>query len=153
MMTESLPHFSGGCTIFKRKGKCYRLGAVIICLLLAPWASATEEDSLPVIHFSIKPRLCVLTDGEEVCRDELEVRWSSEQARSLCLYQDGQPMPLQCWANEKNGHYQFTLTASASTNFQLRADDSQQAVGREMFEVVYQQKKYRKQRRNPWSFF
>lgn len=152
-MTKSSPLFLGGCTIFNGEGKCYRLVAVIICSLLSPWVSAADGDALPAIHFSLKPRLCVLTDGEEVCRDELEVRWSSEQARSLCLYQDGEPMPLQCWSNAKSGHYQFILTASASTNFQLRADDSQQALGREMFEVVYQQKKYRKLRRNPWSFF
>lgn len=125
----------------------------MIALLSTSWAVANDDEILPAIHFSLKPRLCVLTDGEEVCRDELEVRWSSEKERSLCLYQDGQTMPLQCWANAKSGYYQFTLTASASTNFQLRADNSEQALGREMFEVVYQQKKYRKQRRNPWSFF
>lgn len=111
------------------------------------------DNILPAIHFSLKPRLCVLTDGEEVCRDELEVVWSSEQARSLCLYQDGQPMPLRCWSNSTSGVYQFAITASASTDFQLREDDNEQALGREVFEVVYDQKKYRRQRRNPWNFF
>lgn len=126
---------------------------MLVSVLLAPAVAAAEDDDLPAIHFSLKPRLCVLTDGEEVCRDELEVRWSSEQKRSLCLFQDGQPLPLQCWTDANSGVYRFTLIASASTNFQLRADNSEQALGREVFEVVYHQKKYRKQRRNPWSFF
>lgn len=112
-----------------------------------------KNDVLPAIHFSIKPRLCVLANGEEICRDELDVHWSSEQPQSLCLYQDGEPLPLQCWSEATKGFYRFTLTASASTNFQLRAVNSEETLGREMFEVVYQQKQYRKKRRNPWSFF
>jgi len=123
-----------------------------VSLLLAPAVIAQEEE-LPAIHFSLKPRLCVLADGEEVCRDELEVRWSSEQKRSLCLYQDGQPMPLECWTDANTGVYRFTLAASASTDFQLREEGASTVLGREIFEVVHQQKRYRKTRRNPWNFF
>lgn len=108
---------------------------------------------MPAIHFSLKPRLCVLTDGEQICRDELEVTWSSELPRSLCLYQDAEPMPLECWRETRSGIYRFVINATASTNFQLREDNNEQALGREVFEVVYDQKKYRRQRRNPWSFF
>lgn len=151
-MTISLPGLSGGCTISNGNGKCQGLGIALVSLFFASSVTA-QEDELPAIHFSLKPRLCVLADGEGVCRDELEVRWSSEQKRSLCLYQDGQPMPLECWVDANTGVYRFTLTASASTDFQLRADNSEQALGREVFEVVYHQKKYRKQRRNPWNFF
>lgn len=119
--------------------------------VLCPLAWAGE--SLPAIHFSLKPSVCVLTDGEEQCRNELEVVWSSAQKRSLCLYQSGEPMPLKCWSDARSGAYQFVLTASASTDFQLREDNSELALGREVFEVVYHQKQYRRQRRNPWSFF
>lgn len=108
---------------------------------------------MPVIQFSLKPRLCVLTSNDEVCRDELEVQWASEQRRSLCLYQSGQSLPLRCWVDEKQGVYQFTITASTTTDFHLRESDAGQALGSEAFEVVYDQKKYRRQRRNPWSFF
>ncbi len=127
-------------------------GTLSLVLFMSPSICLAEED-LPAIHFSLKPRLCVLAEGEEICRDQLDVRWSSEQKRSLCLYQDDEPMPLQCWSDATSGEFQFTLTASNSTNFQLRAANSEQALGQEMFEVVYQQKKYRKQRRNPWTFF
>jgi hypothetical protein len=129
------------------------LSTVFIALLTTSVCAEEGQEVLSAIHFSIKPRLCVLAEGEEVCRDELEVHWASERQQSLCLYQDGQPMPLQCWLEAKSGFYRFTLTASSSTDFQLRSDNSEQALGREVFEVVYQQKKYRRQRRNPWSFF
>lgn len=126
---------------------------MIFSLLLAPTVSTADEESLPAIHFSIKPRICVLADGEQACEDLLEIHWSSPEARSLCLYQDGQPLPLECWTKAHSGRFEFQLTASSSTNFHLRTQDSEQTLGREVFEVVHQQKQYRKQRRNPWSFF
>lgn len=113
----------------------------------------TYSSSLPLIQFSIKPRLCVLNAGEEVCRDELEVKWQSAQARSLCLYQSDKQEPLRCWREATAGEYQFELTASASTDFQLRELHTNTAVSDQRFQVVYNEKKYRKARRNPWSFF
>lgn len=115
--------------------------------------ASSQSSSLPLIQFSIKPRLCVLNAGEEVCRDELEVKWQSAQARSLCLYQSDKEKPLRCWREATAGEYQFELTASVSTDFQLRELDSNTSLSDQRFQVVYNEKKYRKARRNPWSFF
>lgn len=120
---------------------------------LADDLSQASSSSLPLIQFSIKPRLCVLNAGEEVCRDELEVKWLSAQARSLCLYQTDKTEPLRCWQDATKGEYQFELTASVSTDFQLRELDSSTSLSDQRFQVVYNEKKYRKARRNPWSFF
>lgn len=115
--------------------------------------TSTNTAALPLIQFSIKPRLCVLNAGEEVCRDELEVKWLSEQARSLCLYQTDKTEPLRCWQQATQGEYQFELTASASTDFQLRELHSDTSLSDQRFQVVHNDKKYRRARRNPWSFF
>lgn len=112
-----------------------------------------NEKSLPLIQFSIKPRLCVLTEKDDVCHDRLEVNWSAAQPRSLCLYQSDKPEPLRCWENATAGEYQFELTASVSTDFQLREHNTHKAVSDQRFQVVFNDKKYRRQRRNPWSFF
>ena len=121
--------------------------------MLADDLSSASSSSLPLIQFSIKPRLCVLNAGEEVCRDELEVKWLAAQKRSLCLYQIDKTEPLRCWENAIQGEYQFELTASVSTDFQLRELDSNTSLSDHRFQVVYNEKKYRKARRNPWSFF
>jgi len=115
--------------------------------------SGAGSSALPLIQFSIKPRLCVLNAGEEVCRDELEVKWQSAAVRSLCLYQSDKTEPLRCWQEATQGEYQFELTASASTDFELREIDTGTAVSDQRFQVVYNDKKYRRARRNPWSFF
>jgi hypothetical protein len=109
--------------------------------------------SLPLIQFSIKPRLCVLNANEEMCRDELEVKWLSAQERSLCLYQTDKTEPLRCWQDASKGEHQFELTVNVSTDFQLRELHSSTSLSDQRFQVVYSEKKYRKTRRNPWSFF
>lgn len=115
--------------------------------------SGTSSAVLPLIQFSIKPRLCVLNAGEEVCRDELEVNWQSAQMRSLCLYQTDKTEPLHCWQNATEGDYQFELMVSVTTDFQLREKGSDKMLSDQRFQVVHNEKKYRKARRNPWSFF
>lgn len=115
--------------------------------------SSAQNSSFPLIQFSIKPRLCVLNAGEEVCHDELQVKWESPVLRSLCLFQSDKSEPLRCWENETRGEYQFELTASVSTDFQLREKISDKPLSDQRFQVVYNDKKFRKARRNPWSFF
>lgn len=155
MMTRSLLHSSEGYTIFNGTTvSAITALSGLLAFSLSGYVVADEESmKLPAIQFSIKPRLCVLAAGEEVCRDELEVTWAAEEARSLCLYQSGETLPLRCWENKTRGAYQFTITASTSVDFHLREDEGKKALGSEVFEVVYDQKKFRKQRRNPWSFF
>lgn len=128
-------------------------GSPLLASDLHPAESSASASSLPLIQFSIKPRLCVLNAGEEVCRDELEVRWQAAQKRSLCLYQQDKTQPLRCWQNATRGEYQFELTASASTDFELRETETGTALSDQRFQVVYNDKKYRRARRNPWSFF
>lgn len=153
----------GGCTIsdgYLLSARATPLLKLLLLALLLPGgyvraenAAAQNPSALPLIQFSIKPRLCVLNAGEEVCHDELHVQWESPVLRSLCLYQTDKPDPLCCWENETRGEYRFELTASASTDFQLREKASEKSLSDQRFQVVYNDKKYRKARRNPWSFF
>lgn len=115
--------------------------------------ASNEPSALPLIEFSIKPRLCVLTAGEEQCTDQLQVSWRAPVARSLCLYQSDKPEPLRCWQAQTQGDYAFELSASANTHFELRETATGIALGDQQFHVVYNDKKYRRVRRNPWSFF
>lgn len=128
-------------------------GSYVFASDLTRVVSSASNTTLPLIQFSIKPRLCVLNAGEEVCRDELEVKWQSAQTRSLCLYQTDKTEPLRCWQDTTHGDYQFELMASTTTDFQLRETDSDKTLSDQRFQVVHHDKKYRKARRNPWSFF
>src|SRR5690606_41195079 len=81
MTTKSLLHSSEGFTIFNGSTVSFiSLIAGLLALSLSGYVVADEQQKkLPVIQFSIKPRLCVLSAGEEVCRDELEITWARSE--------------------------------------------------------------------------
>lgn len=102
----------------------------------------------------MKPRLCVLTAEEEACYDEMEIRWQAAQPLSLCLYKDTLDIPLKCWEQVQQGTHHFVLSASRNVTFHLREPGSGSSVMvSEAFEVIQDHQRYRRQRRNPWSFF
>ncbi|MFT5084885.1 MAG: hypothetical protein ACI9Y1_002941 [Lentisphaeria bacterium] len=109
--------------------------------------------AMPLIQFSIKPRLCVLSEGEQVCRDELEISWTSKVGRSLCLYQSEKRLPLRCWEDELNGEHYIEISTSRNIDFQLKEMVSDDLLVTEAFEVVQDNTQYRRRRRNAWSFF
>ncbi len=147
----------GGCTISKQhafsisRPGLLHIGVACIFLLGVPrvWA----DTKMPVIQFSIKPRMCVLTQGERVCEDELEIKWQAEQLRSLCLFRKDKTLPLRCWEDAHTGEHYIKISASRNVDFQLKELRGEQLLVTEAFEVVQDNPQFRKRRRNAWSFF
>lgn len=106
-----------------------------------------------MVQFSIKPRHCVLSEGEEVCRDELEIKWTSRFRRSLCLYRGDTQQAMQCWENKFSGTHHLEISASQNVDFQLRESENEALLVTEAFEVVQDNSKFRRRRKNAWSFF
>lgn len=124
----------------------------LVWLCFAGLALRAEATDLPQIEFVLKPRLCVLSEAEEACFDEVEIRWTADKGMNLCLYRDSFDAPLKCWQEAEQGSHHLSLSASRNITFQLR-DSGQAVMVSESFEVINDHKKYRRQRRNPWSFF
>lgn len=120
--------------------------------MLAATSIHAEED-LPLIQFSIKPNICVLSGGERECEDELELKWVSPEPRSLCLFRHDKHLPLRCWEDENMGMHKLSIAASRNVDFQLREAEDKKLLVSEAFEVVKDNSQFRRRRRNAWSFF
>ncbi len=114
---------------------------------------AVASNSVPFIEFTIKPRLCVLSEGEEMCQDELEIVWTSETPRSLCLFRSDNEVPIRCWEDTFSGSHRFAIEVANDVDFHLREADDDMLLVSQAFEVVHDNTQYRRRRRNPWSFF
>lgn len=137
----------GVCTIFKPAP--IRL---LLSVLTIGMSNALMGAELPMLEFSMKPRLCVLTGDEEACYDELQIRWRAQQKMNLCLYRSDFEKPLHCWLGQMEGEHRFVLTTSENVTFSLKESERGLEVS-EAFEVIHDSKRYRRPRRNPWSFF
>jgi hypothetical protein len=105
------------------------------------------------MRFSVKPRLCVLAQDEESCHDVLEIRWSTRDKKSLCLFQSSKRLPLRCWEDEREGSHTVEIHTGEDIDFQLQEVGANELLVSQSYEVVQDQEKYRRRRRNPWSFF
>lgn len=113
-----------------------------------PAQSDTDKTQL-----TLKPKLCVLTEKEKMCSDQLKIHWSTGAVQSLCLYRSDQKKYLKCWQKQNQGAYDYLIHTKDSITFDLRKTDESIPLVSTTFQVIRDQKKYRRKRRNPWSFF
>jgi len=143
-------YLSGGYTIFSTPSLGLLITVGFLLLTLLSVSVAAEEGA---IELTVQPSLCILGDGESLCRDQVKINWRAPREHSLCLYQTGASAPLDCWQQTRVGSYTQVLETENDVQFQLVEQNGQQVVARYVFEVIADAKRYRRQRRNPWSFF
>ena len=83
----------------------------------------------------------------------MQITWQSQEAMSLCLYQKRYKNPLACWQKAKTGQHMMALDTQKSLAFLLKATQQDTVLASETFEVVHDQKQFRRARRNAWAFF
>jgi hypothetical protein len=142
----------GGCIIFNGK-RLTIINAITYCFFLTKIAYA-KDISAP-IQLTLKPNICVLSGAESQCEEILVAEWKAQndQHYSLCLFQRNSSAPIECWKNANFGAVQFTQTIAATTIFELRDSNNRILLGQQAFQVINAHKKFRRSRRNPWSFF
>lgn len=79
--------------------------------------------------------------------------WQATHMYSVCLFEQGQAEPLDCWEKSRSGTYLSQLRTEDDVNFQLIEMADRQVLASRAFEVVADAQRYRRRRRNPWSFF
>ncbi len=124
---------------------------LILISIAFPFVAPAYSDA--GVRFVVRPKLCVLSKGEEQCRDTLELSWSSSSATSVCLFQNDKTLPLRCWENESKGKHMVSISTDQNIEFQLREIDNRSLLVVEQFEVRHDQPQLRRRKRNPWSIF
>jgi len=126
---------------------------MLVGLVLMSLSYSVFAGDVPRIHFSIKPNLCILSNGEEICHDELNIQWQSDERLSLCLYQSNRTNPLHCWEGQFAGVHNTVISTEKNIEFELRGVSEKDLLITDSFEVVHDDSKFRRRRRNAWSFF
>ena len=101
----------------------------------------------------VSPHICLLADNNVSCADRIRISWRSDRRESFCLIAN-QPAPLKCWNNSDSGELELDIDTAETIVYELRDYETLMVVfARAEFKVVQDNKKYRRSRRNPWSFF
>lgn len=132
----------------------HKLNLVLICCLLTFASLFVSSNELDASHgLFIKPKSCVVETTNEHCEKIVEVQWKLKNSRNVCLFIEKQNRPLACWKNETFITDNFTIDIASNVNFQLRDEITNQVIYSAPFSLYLKLAKYRKKRRNPWSFY
>jgi len=116
--------------------------------------SAFSQEANISAELSVMPRICVLNEQVERCEEFVQITWKTDQQRSLCLYRAADGFILKCWQDVNTGEVDLPISVNESIAFELRdSEDELIVIARTEFKVMRDKKKYRRGRRNPWSFF
>ncbi|WP_230556913.1 DUF3019 domain-containing protein [Teredinibacter turnerae] len=138
----------------KRRGQRSALIFLVACWCCLHSALSVSQVVGSVTELSVAPRLCLLSEKSPECHEQVRVSWESAEARSVCLFQSGREVPIACWEQTTNGGVTLQLAAADTITFELRDfTDTSINLATAEFKVMHDKKKYRRSRRNPWSFF
>lgn len=119
--------------------------AALGLLALPAWAGQARLE--------LKPQVCALVEDEQLCREQIDIEWSSGERLQVCLFIDGEQAPLACWREHVRGDYEYNALTSESLTFELRRQPDDQLLASEILSVIREHTDYRYRRRKPWSFF
>ena len=165
-MTKLLHFLLEGCSILmlKRNNKLNKNSSknklilnlqrylVLSCLLFVNQGISSDELNEPVGLF-LKPKSCVVEEKDKSCEASIQVEWRLKSKRSVCLTNDSQPRALACWQNKSFNVENFTIDINSNTRFYLRDQITNEIIYSTPFNLYLKLVKYRKKRRNPWSFY
>ena len=125
---------------------------LVFAILLAPTAGIRAEQNKEKPGLYIHPKNCV-TQGNEPCRLPLEIFWRLPDPFDVCLFIATQENNLACWQDAVTGSRLFDMTLDRTTLFELRRQKTDHVIYDKTFTVYRKVKRFRKKRRNPWSFY
>ena len=132
----------------------YKLSTCLIySFLLFVSLSISSTEASEDYGLFIKPKSCVIEEKNEHCETNVEVQWRLKSNRNVCLYIDSQNRALACWKGKSFINENFAIDISSHVNFQLRDKMTNQIIYSAPFSLYLKLVKYRKKRRNPWSFY
>jgi hypothetical protein len=124
--------------------------ALMLLCLTIPAQAKTPDKS---ITLTVKPKICVLNNQRENCKDKLVISWQSQKVQSLCLYSSQKEGDLACWRESYSGETEQLIKTKESLLFYLKRNGI--IVAQQKLEVFksFAKRNKRSRKRHPWSLF
>lgn len=129
-------------------------GLLLLAFIGLPQSPLRAQDLSVYAELTIAPRICILNEKNELCDEKIVLEWRSDKKTSLCLFSSIGTTATKCWQEAMEGMLELDVSVDETVTFQLRDYHNELVVlASAEFKVMRDKKKYRRSRRNPWSFF
>ena len=100
----------------------------------------------------LKPNRCVALHQGQVCYQNIQLSWSTNQAGDYCLYQQNANVPVFCWQGAATGMHQYEFASDAPVQLQLVNMHTKTPVAMATIEVAWVYKANTR-RKTHWRLF
>ncbi len=111
------------------------------------------DSSTSELGLFLSPKNCVIKNQNSACSQRIDLQWTLESSKNVCLFIATQELNLACWQNVLFHQMNVSINADKDIIFELRNQSSGKVIYREPFKVYRKITKFRRKRRNPWSFY
>lgn len=117
-------------------------------------ASASAADSSARdIQLKVRPRVCTLAAGDDLCETTVRAEWRAKRDESLCLVVVDHPDVKRCWENYTQGVYSIELAFSQDVTVELRDPQLETVLASQAVKVIREAIRLRRKRHQPWNIF
>ncbi|HTF94564.1 MAG TPA: DUF3019 domain-containing protein [Cellvibrio sp.] len=82
-------------------------------------SSIANEQEKNSITLSLKPKECVVLKEGDKCYASVKIKWSSKNARAICLYRTPDQIQLECWESVNEGQFTEDLVMVEPVEYYL----------------------------------
>ena len=110
------------------------------------------KDTPSVWTLSIKPRICIMPQNQQLCEMESDIFWSGQTKADICLLSSMQSDNVQCWSNALQGHLIEKIVINKQISYWLSPTGSNKVlVKSQILIVTIPDKNTKRRRRHIWS--
>lgn len=121
--------------------------AILICSVSMKTHAAAIKPSL-----KITPDRCISLHKDQVCYQEITIRWQSPTKADYCLFQREVDSPLQCWKATSTGELKMDFQSNHSVDFDLRHQGDHSPIATSSVSIHWVYKSSKRQKRG-WRLF
>lgn len=126
----------------------HHIALIAIALVSAPLAAFAQATP---IEFDVKPKVCTLAAGDDICETTVRAHWRTAHDESLCLVIVGRPEIKRCWEHYSEGSYHVELEFNQDLVVQLRDPRLEGVLASAAITIIREVLQLRRKRRQPWN--
>ena len=125
---------------------------VLIIALIFLSIKVYSKESPALAKLTLKPTQCVSLHQGQQCFVTVDIHWQVNEPGKYCLYSYFKNSKLNCWANERSGHFKQELTIDKDVTFSLVSVGDDKVVASAVLELAWVHKKSRRSH-SAWRIF
>ncbi|MEM0911480.1 MAG: DUF3019 domain-containing protein [Pseudomonadota bacterium] len=99
----------------------------------------------------LSPSKCIAISEGRDCYADIQISWTLDAAKDVCLFSDLESTPLKCWNSKASAKETFELVSNSSIHFRLLDTNNDELLAESTLKVTWIYKKQQRKRR--WRVF